>query len=96
MKNLLFFLSLEQTSLFCLIHELLAIEGHILGKQEGNQTYYPAPIPFLHSTFFTLTLISPRAINEIYHWHHLKRGGKKMLEKMKEGEATGHKAGGII
>lgn len=63
--------------MLCLIHELLSNEGQIPGKQELNQTYYLGPIPLLHSTFFTLTLISPWAINEIYHWHQLGRGEKR-------------------
>ncbi len=68
---------LSSGQMLCLIHELLSNEGQIPGKQELNQTYYLAPIPLLHSTFFTLTLISPRAINEIYHWHQLGRGEKE-------------------
>lgn len=67
--------------MLCRIHELLSNEGQILGTQELNQTYYLAQIPLLHSTFFTLTLISPQTINEIYHWHQLGRGEKKRASK---------------
>lgn len=51
--------SSDQTSTLCFKHELLSNEVQIPGKQELNQTYYLARVPLLHSTFFTLTLISP-------------------------------------
>ena len=62
-RRLFFHSLLTKTSTLCLIHELLSNEGQIPGKQELNQIYYLAPIPLLHSTFFTLALISLRAIN---------------------------------
>lgn len=85
--------------MLCLIHELLSNEGQIPGKQELNQMYYLALIPLLHSTFFTLTQISPQAINEIYHWHKLGRGGKearkdegkrRMKTELQRGGGLGH------
>lgn len=87
----------DQTSILYLIHELLSNEGQIPGKQELNQTYYLGPTPLLHSTFFTLTLINPRAINEIYHWHQLERGGKRARKDKGKGrmEAKSQTAGGI-
>lgn len=83
--------------MLCLIHELLSNEGQIPGKQELNQTYYLASIPLLHSAFFTLTLISPRAINEIYHWHQLGRGEKRASkdEGIRRMEAKSQRAEGI-
>lgn len=77
--------------MLCLIHELLSNEGQVPGKQELNQMYYLALIPLLHSTFFTLTQISPQAINEIYHWHKLGRGEKAARKdegKKNEGRVT--------
>lgn len=84
--------------MLCLIHELLSNEGQIPGKEGLNPTYYLAQIPLLHSAFFTLTLISPRAINEIYHWHQLGRGRKKMASQdhgMRRMEAKSQRAEGI-
>lgn len=76
--------------MLCLIHELLSNKGQILGKRQPHQMYYLDLIPLLHSTFFTLTLISPLAINKIYHWHQLEtenggqviesRGARAMVE----------------
>lgn len=79
--SLVLSLSPDQASMLCLIHELLSNEGQIPGKEELNPTYYLAQIPLLHSAVFTLTLISPRAINEIYHWHQVGRGRKKWQAK---------------
>lgn len=80
--SLVLSLSSDQTSTLCFKHELLSNEVQIPGKQELNQTYYIPRVPLLHSAFFTLTLISPWAINEIYHWHQLGRGEKKGRAKM--------------
>lgn len=92
-------LSSDQTSMLCLIHELLSNEGQIPGKQKLNQTYYLVPIPLLHFTFFTLTLISSWAINEIYHWHQLGRGGKRKKKRVqrrrREREAKPWRAEGM-
>lgn len=90
-------LSSDQSSMLCIIHELLSNEGQILRKQELNQTYYLAQIPLLHSTFFTLTLISPQTINEIYHWHQLGRGEKRASkdEGISRMEAKSQRAEGI-
>lgn len=95
--SLVLSLSSDQASMLCLIHELLSNEGQIPGKQELNQTYYLATIPLLHSAFFTLTLISPRAINEIYHWHQLGRGEKRASkdEGIRRMEAKSQRAEGI-
>lgn len=93
--SLVLSLSSDQTSILYLTHEVLSNEGQIPGKQ--NQTYYLGPAPLLHSTFFTLTLINPRAINEIYHWHQLERGGKRAGEDKGKGrmEAKSQTAGGM-
>lgn len=58
----------------------------IPGKQELNHTHYLGLTPLLHSTFFTLTLINPQAINEIYHWHQLERGENELAKTRGEGE----------
>ena len=78
--------SSEQTSMLCLKHKLLSNECQIPGKQELNQMYYLGPGPLLLSTFFTLPLISPQAINEIYNWHQLERGEKGLVTTRGEGE----------
>lgn len=56
----------------------------ILGKDSLNQTYFPAQIPLLHSAF--LTLISLKAINEIYHRHQPGRGREKKWQAKTGGD----------
>lgn len=65
-------------------------------ERPNQRYYYPAQIPLLRSAFFTL--ISPKAINEIYHQHQPGRGRKKMAGRdrgMRRMEAKSQRAEGI-
>lgn len=65
-------------------------------ERPNQRYYYPAQIPLLRSAFFIL--ISPKAINEIYHQHQPGRGRKKMAGRdrgMRRMEAKSQRAEGI-